>query len=96
MIAKQHITALGYDTALGICDHKTGRILFGCALEQVRLQPEAGLTGATTADDKNILISGGFGIGRPVIHGQALRLGEDDVVFKHRVNIGLDVLCCTP
>ena len=65
-------------------------------MEQVRLQPEAGLTGATTTDNKNILIPSGFGIGRPVIHGQTFCLREDDVIFKHRINIGLDVLCCTP
>ena len=62
VIAEQYITALGNDTALWICYNKTGRVLFGCALEQVRLQPEAGFAGATTTDDKNILIPGGFGI----------------------------------
>lgn len=38
-------------TALGVCDHEADRIGFGCALEQIGFQPEAGLTGAASPDD---------------------------------------------
>ena len=65
-------------------------------MHQVGFQPERGLTGTGAADDKHILITGGFGICGPVVHGQTFRLGENDVVGKHRVNVGLDVLRCTP
>ena len=80
----------------GVCYHEADRILLGCALHQIWFQPDPGLTGTRAADDKNILISGSFGICWPVVHGQAFCLGEDDVISKHRVDIGLDVLSCTP
>ena len=68
----------------------------GSTLHQVGFQPEPGFAGTRAANDKDILISGGFGVGRAVVHGQALRLGEDDVVFKHRVSKRLNILCCAP
>ena len=51
LIAPQRISALRHDTALGVCDHEADRIGFGCALEQIGFQPEAGLTGAASPDD---------------------------------------------
>ena len=75
------------DAALGVSHNKADRVFFGSALHEVGFQPEAGLAGATSADNQHILVSCGFGIRRPIIHGQACRLGEDDIVCEHRGNI---------
>ena len=95
-VMQQHLSALGNDAALGIGDNKADGVLLGRTLHQIGLQPKPRLTGAGTADYQHILVPCCLGVGRTVVHGQTLRLGEDDVVFKHRVYIGSDVLCCAP
>ena len=65
-------------------------------MHQVGLEPEAGFAGTGAADDQHILISGVLGILGPVTHHQTFRLREYDVVFKHRIDKGLDVLCRSP
>ena len=65
-------------------------------MHQVGLEPEAGFAGTGTADDQHILIPGVLGILWPVAHHQAFRLCEYDVVFKHRIDKGLDVPCRPP
>ena len=94
--SQEHLTALGNDAALGISNDKTDRVFLGSALHEIGCQPEAGRTGAASADNQHILVSCGFGIRRPIIHGQAFRLGEDEIVCEHRVNIGLYVSLGAP
>ena len=65
-------------------------------MHEIWFQPEAGLTGAASADNQHILVSCGFGIRRPIVHGQTFRLGEDVVVGKHGVNIGRNVCLGAP
>ena len=93
---EQHLTAFGYDTALGIRHDKTDRILFRCALHQVRFEPEPGFTGATATNNQHVFITRCSGVSGTVVHGQALRLGEYDVILKLRVHIRSDILSGSP
>ena len=86
--AKMEYVRIFNNRSIGISNDKTDRVFLGSALHEIGFQPEAGLTGAASADNQHILVSCGFGIRRPIIHGQAFRLGEDDIVCEHRVNIG--------
>ena len=88
---QQSVSALDDDAALGIGDN-----IAGVHLEQVGLQPEAGLTGARAADDQNILVSGVGGVLRSVGHHQMLCPGEDDIVLEFGISERLDVLGRTP
>ena len=94
--AKMEYVRIFNNRSVGVCDNEADGILRGCALHEVWLQPESGLTGTGAADDKHVFISGSFGICRAVVHGQAFRLSENDVIGKHRVDIGLDVLVPAP
>ena len=87
----EHLPALHQDGPLGIRDH-IGRV----HLHQVRLQPEAGLAGAGTADNQHIFVPGGPGVFGAAVHGQAFRLGQDHVVAEYRVNVGGNVLAGSP
>ena len=40
-----------------------------------------------TADHQHIFVPGGLGVFGPVVHGEAFRLGQEDVVVKHRVDV---------
>ena len=95
-VALQQFPALNDDTALGVCDHKRGRVCLGCALHQVWFEPEAGLARARAADNQHIFVAGILGILGTVAHHQAFRLRQNDVVLKHRIDKGLDVLCRSP
>ena len=53
-------------------------------------------TGTASADNQHILVSCCFGVRRSIIHGQAFRLGKDDIVCEHRVNIGCYVSLSAP
>lgn len=88
---QEHFSALGDDAAFGVCDHKADGIFLGCALHQIRLQPKSRLAGAGTADNQHVFISCCARVSRAVVHGQAFRLGENDVVLKGWVNIGGNV-----
>ena len=93
---QKHFSAFVDNAAFRVSNHEADRVFFGCALHQIGFQPKPGLAGAGAADNQHIFVPGCLGVGRTVVHSQALRLGEDDVVCKHRVNIGPDVLRRTP
>ena len=93
---QQHLSAFGNDAALGIGDNKANGVLLGRTLHQIGLQPKPCLTGAGTADNQHVFVPCGTGIGGTVVHGQAFRLGENDVILKGRIDIGGDVGGGTP
>ena len=68
----------------------------GMSLEQLGREPEPGFAGAGRADDTGIEIAGVGRIFRPGIDGKQLRPGENDIVFKLRIDKGLDVLFRSP
>lgn len=57
------------------------------SLQQRRLTEEPRLAAAGTADHQHIFVPGGLGVFGPVVHGEAFRLGQEDVVVKHRVDV---------
>lgn len=65
-------------------------------LEQIRLDPEAGLAGAGAADNQDIFVSGIGGILGAAAHHQALGSGQDHIVLKDRIDKGGDILCRAP
>lgn len=75
------------ENALGIGNNKADGVLLGRTLHQIGLQPKPRLTGAGTADNQHVFVPCGTGIGGTVVHGQAFRLGENDVILKSRIDI---------
>jgi len=65
-------------------------------LHQVWLHEEPGLAGTGTADHQNIFIPGGFGVFRPVVHGEPFPLCQQNVVVKIGVDIGGYILGAAP
>ena len=65
-------------------------------MHQVWFYKEPGLAGAGTADHQNIFISCGFGVFRPVVHGDPFRLCQQNVVVKIGVDIGGYILGAAP
>lgn len=65
-------------------------------LHEIGLDKKAGLTGTASADHQYIFVSGILGILGSIGHHQPLRLGQKDIVLKHRIDEGLDILCGAP
>ena len=65
-------------------------------MHKVRLYEEPGLVGAGTADYKDVLVSCGLGVFRPVVHRQPFRLCQQNVVVKIGVDIGGYILGAAP
>ena len=65
-------------------------------LQQRWLAEEPRLAAAGTADHQNIFISCGFGVFRPVVHGDPFRLCQQNVVVKIGVDIGGYILGAAP
>lgn len=84
---QKHFSALVDNTAFGIGDNETDGVLLGRTLHQIGLQPKPRLTGAGTADNQHVFVPCGTGIGGTVVHSQAFRLGENDVILKGRINV---------
>ena len=87
----QELSAFDEDAALGVGDH-----IAGMALHKIRLDEKARLAAAGTADDQHIFVAGIRRIFRATRHHEPFRLGQDDVVLKHRVDIGRDVFRRSP
>ena len=66
------------------------------ALHKIRLDEKARLAAAGAAYHQHVLVPRRFRVLGSAVHGQPLRLGENDVVGKGGVYIGLDVLCVAP
>ena len=65
-------------------------------MEQIGLQPKAGLARTAAADDQDIFVPRRFRVFWAAVHRQPLRLRENDVVFKRGIDVGLDVLGGSP
>ncbi len=65
-------------------------------LEQLGREPETGFAGAGRADDTGVEVAGVGGIFGPGVHGEKLRLCQNDVVLKLRIDKGLDVFFGAP
>ena len=65
-------------------------------MQEIRLDPEAGLAAAGAAYDQNVFVPCRLGIFGPAGHGETFGLGQDDVVLKLGGHIRLDVLGIAP
>ena len=65
-------------------------------MEQIGLQPKAGLARTAAADDQDIFVPRRFWVFGAAVHRQPLRLRENDVVLKCGIDVGLDVLGGSP
>ena len=66
------------------------------SLEQLGREPEPGFARTGRADDAGVEVAGvGWDFG-PRVHGEKLRLCQNDVVLKLRIDKGLDVLFRAP
>ena len=65
-------------------------------MEQIGLQPKAGLARTAAADDQDIFVPRRFRVFGAAVHRQPLRLRENDVVLKCGIDVGLDVLGGSP
>ena len=95
-VMQQHLSALGNDAALGIGNNKADGVLLGRTLHQIGLQPKPRLTGAGTADNQHILVSGIDWIFGAIAHHQSFCLGENHIILKLRSHKRLDVLGISP
>ena len=91
MLVKHTLCLSAYSITVGIGDH-----IGAVHLHQIRLQPEAGLAGTAAADDQHVFIAGILGVLGATGHGEALGLGQDDVVLEHRVDVGGNILMGAP
>ena len=88
---KRYLFLSWYIVTFGIGNNKADGVLLGRTLHQIGLQPKPRLTGAGTADNQHVFISRCAGVSRAAVHGQAFRLGENDVVLEGRINVGGNV-----
>ena len=95
-VMQQHLSAFGNDAALGVGDNKADGVLPGRTLHQIGLNPKSCLTGAGAADNQHVFVPCGARIGGTVVHGQAFRLGENDVVLKSRIDVRGNVVGGSP
>ena len=65
-------------------------------MHEVRFDEKPCLARAGTADDEDVLVSRILRLLGAAVHGQRLGLGEDNVVGKLVIHIGLDVLWPSP
>ena len=65
-------------------------------LHEVWLNEKPRLAAAGAAHHQHVFVPRGFRVLGSAVHGQPLRLGENDVVGKGGVSVGLDVLCISP
>ena len=66
------------------------------SLQKLRREPKAGLAGARGADAAEIEVAGVGGILGTGIHGEPFRGGQQHIVFKLRIDKGLDVFFVAP
>ena len=78
------------------CTLRVGDNIRAVHLHEIGLDKKAGLTGTASADHQYIFVSGILGILGSIGHHQPLRLGQKDIVLKHRIDEGLDILCGAP
>ena len=76
---------------LGVCED-IGTV----HLQEIGLDPKSRLAAAGAAYDQDIFVPGRLGVFGPAGHGEALGLGQDDVVLKFGGHVRLDVLGIAP
>ena len=82
----QHPSALHQDRPLGVGD------TVACVhLHQVRLHEKPGLARAGPADHQHVLVSCKLRVLGAAVHGEPLRLGQDDVLLRVGILIGPDI-----
>lgn len=65
-------------------------------MQQVGLDPEAGLAAARTAHDEYIFVAGVFWVCGAAVHHQPFCFGQEDVILKFWCLKWLDILCTAP
>ena len=65
-------------------------------MHEIWLNEKPRLAAAGAAHHQHVFVPRGFRVLGSAVHGQPLRLGENDVVGKGGVYIGLDVLRVAP
>ena len=80
----------------GVRHHEGAGILLRGALHEVGLEPETGLAAAGAADHQHVFVPRRLGILGPVIHGQAFRGRQNDIVGEDGIHEGRDVLRRAP
>ena len=93
---KRYLFLSWYIVTFGVGNNETDGIGLGCTLHEVGFQPKSRFAAAGTTDDEHVFVPCGLGVFGSVVHGEPLRLGQDDVVFKGRIDIGLDVRSRSP
>lgn len=83
-------------TPFWISHQKRGRVSFGSALHEVWFDIEACFSAAAAADHQHVFIPCVLRLFGAAAHGKLFRLGQNDVVIKHWVNVRLDVRRCPP
>ena len=65
-------------------------------LQEIGLDPEAGLAAAGPTHDQNVFVPGRLGVFGAAGHGEALGLSQDNVIFKLGGHVRLNVLGIAP
>ena len=82
----KHPSALHQDRPL-----RVGDAVARVHLHQVRLHEKPGLARSGTADYQHILVAGKLWVFWAAVHGEPLRLGQDDVLLRVGILIGSDI-----
>ena len=86
----------GFSLSLYIVTLGIGDDIGAVHLHDGRFDKEPRLAAAGAAHHQHVFVPRGFRVLGSAVHGQPLRLGENDVVGKGGVSVGLDVLCVAP
>ena len=86
----------GFSLSLYIVTLRVGHNVGAVHLHEVWFNEKAGLAAAASSDNKDIFVSCILWLLRAAAHHQPFGLCQKHVVFKYRVNIGLDVLGVPP
>lgn len=83
----QEVTHLPENASFGIDTHIAASAVFICAgLQNLRGKPEPGFAGAGRTDHTGIEIAGVGRVFRAGVHGEKLRPGENNIVFKDGID----------
>ena len=83
----QEVAHLPKNASFGIDTHIAASAVFVCTgLQNLRGKPEPGFSGAGRTDHTGIEVAGVSRVFRTGIHGKELRPGQNDVVFKLRID----------
>ena len=92
-MSDQHSAAFHNDRTFWICNHIRYVIRH---LHEVGLHIESCFTGSGSTDDDHIFVSCILRKFRAAVHSQPLRLCQDDIIFKYRINKWFNVFFISP